>query len=311
MQSNHDNGTSGARIAGAGTGANVSKVAFIGLGAMGSRMAANLLKAGHEVTVCDLAPDAVERLVDSGAKAAASPREAAEGTDFVLTMVRDDEISRKIWLDSANGPLQGMARGAIAIECSTISPAWARELGAVISKTGIEMLEAPVSGSTPQAQDAQLVFLIGGDAATLKRAVPLLKGMGSSVQHAGPVGAGALAKLVTNTLMGAQLAIIAEMIGMLKRQKVDPKEVLKAVAATPLWSPHLSGDTKSMLSGNFESHFPVKLLLKDLEYTVKSADGEASVPTVSAVRDIFQRAMSERLGDLNMTAVVKLFEPIH
>jgi 3-hydroxyisobutyrate dehydrogenase len=286
----------------------MSKAAFIGLGAMGSRMAANLLKAGHEVTVCDLAPEAVKKLADSGAKTAASAREAAEGNDFVLTMVRDDEISRKVWLDATNGALVGMNPGAIAIECSTITPAWARELGDAISKTGIAMLEAPVSGSTPQAGNAQLVFMVGGDAETLKRAEPLLKGMGSSVQHAGPVSAGALAKLITNTLMGVQLTTIAEMIGMLKRQGVDPKPVLNAVAATAMWNQHLTSDAQSMLSGNFETHFPIKLLEKDLGYTVKTAGGDESVPTVRAARSVFQKAIDEKLGDLNMTAVVKLFD---
>src|SRR5450631_1895103 len=129
----------------------MSKAAFIGLGPMGSRMATNLLKAGHEVTVCDLVPEAVDKLTSAGAKVAASAREAAEGKDFVLTMVRDEEISRKVWLDATTGALVGMKPGAIAIECSTITPAWAHELGRAISKAGIAMLEAPVSGSTPQA----------------------------------------------------------------------------------------------------------------------------------------------------------------
>ena len=152
------------------------------------------------------------------------------------------------------------------------------------------------------------MFLIGGDAETLKHAEPLLKGLGSSIKHAGAVGAGALAKLITNTLMGVQLITIAEMIGMLKRQGVDPNQVLDAVAATALWNPHLTSDKESMLSGNFETHFPIKLLAKDLNYTVKAAGGDASVPTVSAARDVFQKAIDEKLGDLNMTAVVKLFE---
>ena len=285
----------------------MSKAAFIGLGAMGSRMAANLLKAGHEVTVCDLVPEAVNKLTSAGAKTAASAREPAEGNDFVLTI----DISRKVWLDATTGALAGMKPGAIAIECSTITPAWAHELGGAISKAGIAMLEAPVSGSTPQAENAQLVFLIGGDGETLKRAEPLFKGMGSSVRHAGPVGAGALAKLITNTLMGVQLSTLAEMIGMLKRRGVNPKPVLDAVAATRLWSAHLTGDAESMLSGNFEPHFPIKLLLKDLTYTVKTAGEDASVPTVSAARDVFQKAMNEKLGDLDMTAVVRLFEKNH
>jgi 3-hydroxyisobutyrate dehydrogenase len=289
----------------------MSEAAFIGLGAMGSRMAANLLMAGHGITVSDPAPDAVKKLTDLGAKAAASARQAAEGSDFVVTMVRDDEISRKVWLDRTTGALAGMKPGGIAIECSTITPAWAHELGGAISKAGIAMLEAPVSGSTPQAENAQLVFLIGGDGETLKRAEPLLKGMGSSVRHAGPVGAGALAKLITNALMGVQLSTLAEMIGMLERRGVNPKPVLDAVAATRLWSAHLTGDAESMLSGNFEPHFPIKLLLKDLTYTVKTAGEDASVPTVSAARDVFQKAMNEKLGDLDMTAVVRLFEKNH
>ena len=286
----------------------MSRVGFIGLGAMGSRMAANLLKAGHEVTVYDRTPEATKKLAASGAKKASSPREAAEGKEFVLTMVRDDEASRQVWLDTENGALAGMAPKAIAIESSTLTPAWTRELGGAISKSGIAFLEAPVSGSTPQAESAKLVFLIGGDEETLKTAEPLLKTLGSSIQHAGPVGAGALAKLVTNTLMGVEVATLAELIGMLKRQKVDPERVLGAVSATSLWNPHLTNDAKSMLSGDFETRFPVTLLTKDLNYTVKTAGGDGQVSTVGAARKLFQQAIDEQLGDLNMTAVVKLFD---
>ena len=286
----------------------MSKVAVLGLGAMGLRMAANLLKAGHELTVWDRVPEAAKDLASSGAKTAASPREAAAGNEFVLTMVRDDEASRRVWLDPANGALAGMEPGAIAIESSTLTPAWVRELGDAFSKAGVALLEAPVAGSTPQVENARLVFLIGGDPETMKRAEPLLKALGSGIHHAGPLGAGALAKLVTNTLMGVQSATIAEMIGMLKRQGVDPKRVLDAVAGTAMWNPHLTSDTESMLSGNFEAHFPIKLLEKDLGYAVKTAGGIASVPIASAASGVFQRAIDENLGDLNMTAVVKLFE---
>jgi 3-hydroxyisobutyrate dehydrogenase len=201
-----------------------------------------------------------------------------------------------------------MKSGAIAIEISTLTPAWIRELSTAVSKAGFAMLEAPVSGSTPQAQSAQLVFLIGGDAETLKRAEPILRVLGSSIQYAGSIGAGALAKLVTNTFMGVQLATLAEMIGMLNRQHVNAKQVLQAVAGTPMWNPHLTNDAESMLTGNFETHFPIKLLAKDLNYTVKTAGGEAAAPTVSVVRGIFEKAISDNLGDLNMTAVAKLFD---
>jgi len=284
------------------------KTAFIGLGAMGARMASNLIKAGHRVTVFDPAPEAVKKLAASGAHTAKSARAAAEGNDFVIAMVRDDDTSRKVWLDATEGALLGMHPGAVAIECSTISPVWARELGEHLIKASLGMLDAPVSGSTPQAQDARLVFLVGGEAETLKRSEIVLKSMGSTVRHAGPVGAGALAKLVTNTLMGVQLSTIAEMIGMLQKHGVDAQLVLDAVKATPLWSPHLSDDVSHMLAGDFETRFPIKLLLKDLNYTIDAAGGATSAPTVSKVHDVFQKAADEKLGDLDMTAVVKLFE---
>jgi 3-hydroxyisobutyrate dehydrogenase len=286
----------------------MSKVAFIGLGAMGSRMATNLLKAGHELTVWNLTPEAARKLAAAGAKAAATPKEAAEGNDFIIAMVSNDEASRHVWLDAATGALAGAKIGAIAIESSTLTPKWVRELGGAMSKAGVSLLDAMVSGSTPQAESGQLVYLVGGDADALKRAEPVLQAMGSSIRYAGPQACGALAKLATNTLMGVQLATLAEMVGMLKRQDVDPKLVLNAVSATAMWNPHLTRDAESMLSGDFATKFPIRLLEKDLGYTVKTAGGDAAAPTVSAVRNVFKKAIEEKLGDLNMTAVVKLFD---
>jgi 3-hydroxyisobutyrate dehydrogenase len=222
-------------------------------------------------------------------------------------MVTDDVASRQVWLDPADGALQGMGPGAIAIDSSTLTPAWVRELAGAMSKIGVMLLDATVSGSTPQAETAELVFLVGGDANSLRRAEPVLKALGSTVRHAGPVGCGALAKLVTNTLMGVQVAALAELVGMLKSQQVDAKQILDAVSATALWNPHLTRDAESMLTSKFEPLFPVRLLEKDLGYTVQTGGGEASMPTVSAVRSIFRRAIDENLGNLNMTAVAKLF----
>jgi 3-hydroxyisobutyrate dehydrogenase len=287
----------------------MSKVAFLGLGAMGSRMATNLLRAGHELTVWNLRPEPTKALVAAGARLAATPREAAEGNEFIMTMVTNDVASRQVWLDAANGALLGMRPGAIAIDSSTLTPAWVRELAGVMSQAGVMLLDATVSGSTPQAERAELVFLVGGDADSLQRAEPVLKTLGSAICHAGPVGCGAFAKLATNALMGVQVAALAELIGMLKSQQVDPKPILDAVSATALWNPHLTRDAASMLTGNFETQFPVRLLEKDLGYTVQTGGGEASMPTVSAVRNIFRKAIDENLGNLNMTAVVKLFSP--
>ena len=286
----------------------MSKVAFLGLGAMGSRMAANLLKAGHELTVWNRKPESAEKLVAAGAKAASTPRKAAEGNDFVIAMVSNDDASRQIWLDASNGALAGMKSDALAIECSTLTPAWVLELADATKKAGVSLLEAMVSGSTPQAQNAQLIFLVGGDAGSLELATLVLRAMGSSIEHAGPVGSGALAKLATNTLMGVQMTALAELIGMLRRQHADPRQVLNAVSATAMWNPHLDRDAKSMLACDFATQFPVRLLEKDLDYTVKTAGGDGLTPTVSAVRGVFEKAVDVGWGDQNMTAVVKLFD---
>jgi 3-hydroxyisobutyrate dehydrogenase len=223
-------------------------------------------------------------------------------------MVRDDNASREVWLNTVNGALQGMRPEAIAIECSTLTPAWILELGEATRTAGISLLEAPVSGSTLQAEKAELVFLAGGEAETVEAARIILKSMGSSIQHAGPLGAGALAKLVTNTLMGVQIATLAEMIGMLRKHPTDPEQVLTAVSATAIWSPHLTRDMESMLAHDFSTRFPVSLLHKDLAYTLQTAGGNSSSPTVAAVLDVFQKAIDKGLGASNMTSVVKLFE---
>jgi 3-hydroxyisobutyrate dehydrogenase len=286
----------------------MSKVAFLGLGAMGSRMAINLLKGGHDVTVWNRKPEAAATLIAAGANTASSPRAAAKGNDFVMTIVSNDEASRQVWLDPDNGALAGMEPGAIAIESSTLTPAWVLELADATNKAGVSLLDAMVSGSTPQAENAQLIFLVGGDDKSLDRSTPILKNMGCSIQHAGPVGCGALAKLVTNTLMGVGLAALAELIGMLKKQGAAPKQILDAVSATAMWNAHLTRDAESMLTGNFETRFPISLLAKDLGYALKAAGGQEAMPTASAVHGVFQKAIAADLGGLNMTAVVKLFE---
>ncbi len=286
----------------------MSKVAFLGLGAMGSLMAHNLLKAGHELTVWNREPKAMESLIAAGARAASEPRTAAQDQDFVCTMVRDNEASKQVWLDHDSGALLGMKKGGIAIESSTLSPDWVRELNVAVTGAGFSLLDAMVSGSTPQAESAELVFLVGDDADAVKKAEPLLKAMGTSVQYAGPVGTGSLAKLCTNTLMAAELAVLAELVALLKSQHVDPDEVLSAVAATPLWSPHMTADKQSMLSSDFQPHFPIKLLQKDLDYMLDTAGNASSIPSVTFIRSQFRKAIDKGLGDLNMTAILKLVQ---
>jgi 3-hydroxyisobutyrate dehydrogenase len=282
-------------------------ITVLGLGAMGSRMAANLLKAGHAVTVWNRTPEAAAALVTQGAKQALTPRQAAVGADLVIAMVRDDEASRDVWLAPESGALGGVEKGAIAIESSTLTPGWIRELGAAVAVRGVALLEAPVVGSRPQAEAAQLVYLIGGDEATLEQAKPVLMAMGSTVSHVGPLGSGALVKLSTNALLGVQVTVLAELIGLLKRSGADAASAIKAIAGTAAWSPAANYLSGTMLAGNFAPQFPIALIEKDFGYAVDAAGSPDAAPTIAAARSIFQRAIAKGLGGENMTGVVQMF----
>ena len=286
-----------------------ARIAFLGLGAMGSRMAARLLQAGHQVTVWNRSPAPVQALLAAGARSAANPRQAAQGADFVIAMVRDDEAARHVWCHTETGALAGMRAGAVAIESSTLSLATVRQLDSAAGAVGVTLLDAPVSGSRPAAQAGQLVYLVGGDAQAFARAEPVLLAMGATAHHVGSVGHGALAKLVTNTLLGVHVAALAELIGLLRHQGVEPANLLRAVAGTPVWAPvdhYLSG---SMLGGDFSPQFPVELIAKDFGYAVEAAGSRTSLPMAAAAQDVFQRASSQSLGSQNMTAVVQLYPP--
>ncbi|WP_272978221.1 NAD(P)-dependent oxidoreductase [Idiomarina baltica] len=284
----------------------MTQIAFLGLGAMGIRMAQHLIDAGHSLTVWNRTESRAEPLLEQGAQWADTPAEAAQGAELVIAMVRDDDASAAVWLDEQTGAFKGMDKDAIAIESSTLSVDWVKELAQHAQQRGKQLIEAPVSGSRPQAQNAELVYLVGGDAHLVKRAEPVLSLMGKKVNHTGEMGSGALAKLVTNTLMGIQVTTIAELIGMLKRQGQDPDAILEAVSTTPVWSKTAGIVRKSMVSEAYAPQFPVDLIEKDLGYCLQAADQVA--PMTSAARTVFNEAQEQQLGEWNMTVVAKLYE---
>lgn len=286
----------------------MSNVAVLGLGAMGSRMAARLLHAGHQVTVWNRSPVAAEPFLKAGASLAASPREAVTNADFVIAMVRDDEASQQVWLSPETGALAGMRNGAIAIESSTMSREWILELGKEAQAQGISFLEAPVSGSRPQAEAGQLIYFVGGDEEVAKRAEPLLETMGGAIHYVGSLGAGTMTKLATNALLGIQVTAMAELVGILKRSGVDAGRVLQAVAGTVVCSPFAKRAADGMLTGDFAPQFPVALVAKDFSYVLAAADTPDLAPTIAAAHRVFSQAEEGGLGAEHLTCVVKLFD---
>lgn len=285
----------------------MSKIAFLGLGAMGSRMAGRLLQAGHQVTVWNRSPAATEQLEKLGATVASTPRAAAVNAEYVIAMVRDDKASRFVWLDPEAGALGSMGPNAVAIDSSTLSQEWILELGKAIAASGIPFLEAPVSGSRPQAEAGQLIYFVGGGEETAKRAELVLSAMGSSIHYVGAQGSAAMTKLATNALLGIQVTAMAELIGILKHSGADAGRVLEAVAGTVVCSPFAKRAADSMLSGSFAPQFPVELVAKDFEYVLASAATPESALTLAAARQVFAEAERRGLGGEHLTSVVKLF----
>ncbi len=285
----------------------MSNVAFLGLGAMGSRMAARLLQAGHQVSVWNRSPSAAEALAEAGAHVAATPHDAAQGADFVIAMLRDDEASQQVWLAPNTGALAAMREGAIAIESSTLSRHWIAELGSAVLAFGVQFLEAPVSGSRPQAEAGQLVYFLGGDEATAQAAESLLSTMGCAIHYVGPLGSGAMTKLATNALLGIQVTALAELIGILQHAGVNADRVIQAMAATVVCSPFAKRAADGMLAANFTPQFPVELVAKDFGYVLAAAGSAESAPTIAAALQVFTAAEQRGWGDEHRTSVVKLF----
>lgn len=287
----------------------MSSIAFLGLGAMGSRMAVNLLRAGHTVTVWNRDPAKAEALVKQGATFAPSPRAAAADKHIVISMVRDDEASQQVWLHPDSGALHSMKPGSLAIECSTLTPSWIEQLAESAHERQIGFVDAPLAGSRPQADAAQLIFFVGGTDVECKLAEPILKAMGSAVHHAGEVGAGAKLKLAVNALFGIQVAAMAEIVGVLKAQKMDLPRAVEIMSATPVMSMAAKGAAASMLSGNFPAMFPVELVEKDFGYVNDAATSVGqTVPMADEVRSIMQKAIEAGLGEQNLTSIVRLYE---
>jgi 3-hydroxyisobutyrate dehydrogenase len=287
---------------------NTLSIAVLGLGAMGSRMAKNLLSAGYQVTVWNRSEGPIQDLKKQGAFVAVTPREAARHADFVLCMVRDDIASRNIWGNPETGALGEMKTNAVAIESSTLSPNWTRELGELCKGQGIAFLEAPVAGSRPQADSAQLIYFIGGDMDALKRAEPIFKTLGASIHHTGAVGNAAVIKLFVNALFGLQVAGIAELLGMVRNAGMDPAKALDIFGSTPVASPAIKFAGSAMLARNFTPMFPIELVKKDFEYLLQTSnETKSETPVLKAVDQVLADAIERELGQSNITSLGSLY----
>ena len=284
-------------------------IALLGLGTMGSGMAANLLKGNFPLTVYNRTASKAEPLAQQGARVAQTPAEAAAGAHIILSMLADDPASREAWL-GADGALPAAAPGTILIESSTVSPAWIAELGAAAHIRGLELLDAPVTGSRAQAAAAQLSFLVGGSESALATVTPVLEAMGKEVLHLGPLGSGAKLKLVNNFLCGVQVASLAEGLAWLERSGLDRDKALNFLKTGAPGSPVIAGLSARMTAHDYTVNFLLKLMSKDLQYAHAAAE-EAGVDLTTAAnaRALFEQAVAQGHGLQDMSAVIEPLRP--
>ena len=287
----------------------MKKVAVLGLGSMGIRMARRLLMGGQELTIYNRTAGRADDLVQLGARVAATPRDAVQGADIVVSCVSDDGASRDLWLGEATGALAGLDAKTVAIESSTLTPEWVRELGQKVLQRGAAFLDAPVSGSRPQADEGSLIYLVGGDVQTLERVRDTLLLMGSTIHHVGPIGTGAVLKLAVNALLGVEVAALAEVLQLARRAGIDPGEAQAIIAQTAVASPVIGVMGKSIVDRQFAPLFPVDLVRKDLRYavaTVEKLGGHAQL--IASARDAYARASAAGHGADNITGVAKVYD---
>ena len=250
----------------------MANVAFIGLGRMGHGMAGRYLDVGFGVAVWNRSKAKAEDLIARGARWAASPADAADGADAIVTMVADDEASRSVWLGT-DGAASRMKQGALAIECSTVSYQHALDMSSELRRRGFAYIDCPVTGLPEAAATGKLTLLVGAEPADLDRANPYLAPIGNVVRHFGAVGTGTVFKLINNLMGAVQIASLAEGVAMAEQAGLDMNLVAEALSTGAVASPQVIRHSKRMAARDFSgASYTTALRYKDAAYAVKLAE---------------------------------------
>jgi len=281
----------------------MSTVAFIGLGAMGSRMAMNLHAAGHKLRVYNRDKAKTKAFAEKGIEVCDSPAAAAKGAEFVCSIVSDDVATREVML-GASGVIGAAAPGTIVLDSSTNTPAMAKEVARAAAAKGIAYLDAPVSGSMAQAQAKELVILVGGDKAAFDKAQPVLLAMGRMVRRIGDSGAGATLKLINNMLGATLTAAIGEAAMAAEAAGLDRDATMEVLAEGAAGSRLMKTKLPKIFKRDFSPQFQLELMDKDLRYFLQLAqDLDRPAPIASLIRSQFQAAKRAQLGKLDTAAI--------
>jgi 3-hydroxyisobutyrate dehydrogenase len=285
------------------------KVGLIGLGIMGSRMAANLRRAGHDLTVFNRTRTTANTWASAqGAAVAATPAEAAAGAEVVITMVVDGPQVEAVLLgeDSA---AEGATAGMLFVDMSTIAPTHTRRVGAALAERGLRFMDAPVTGSSPKAEDGTLTIMAGGEAEDFERARPLFEAMGELVVHVGALGDGEMLKLINNAVAAVNTAAVGEALLVARRTGVDLDALERVMGAGSGSSAMLALKAEPMRRHDYTTLFKLEHMLKDVRLCLEEGEA-AGVPFEFAAltREILTAAAGRGLGGADFAALIEVLE---
>lgn len=286
----------------------MARIAFIGLGNMGGGMAANLVKAGHDVRAFDLSSDALDKAKAAGCRPVASATEAAAGAEAVVTMLPAGSHVAQVYADSVFG---AASPGALLIDCSTIDVGTAKQVAADAQERGLHAVDAPVSGGIAAAAGGTLTFMVGGSDDAFARAEPYLRAMGKAVIHAGNNGAGQAAKICNNMILGATMVATCEAFALAEKLGLDAQAFydVASVSSGQSWSmtsycpvPGVGPTTPA--DNDYQGGFAAALMLKDLRLALEAAElGGASVPMGRRAREIYENLVASGEGFRDFSVV--------
>lgn len=288
----------------------MQNIGFIGLGIMGKPMAKNLLAAGKSLVVYDIVPAAVEELVSAGAEKGTSPRDVAERSDIVITMLPNSPHVKEA-VCGEKGILEGAKKGQIIVDMSSIAPLVSRELGALLAEKGAEMLDAPVSGGQEKAEKGTLAIMVGGSEASYEKVKDILAFMGKSTL-VGDLGAGQTTKLVNQSIVAVNIAAVAEGMAFAKKAGVDPEKVFNAIRGGLAGSQCMEDKAPRMFEGRYNPGFRINLHIKDLNNVLETSRSlHVSMPLTAQLMEMFQNLAADGHETLDHGALGLFYEKLN
>jgi 2-hydroxy-3-oxopropionate reductase len=277
---------------------------------MGKPMSKNLLKAGHQLVVFDIDHSAIDEIGRSGARPAASPKDVAEKSDVIITMLPNTAIVKAVIL-GPDGVIEGAREGTIVVDMSSIAPHASREIAAALAHKGVRMLDAPVSGGEPKAIDGTLSIMAGGSQADFNEVLPIFKAMGSSAVLTGSNGAGSVTKLANQIIVQLNIAAVSEALVLATRAGVDPELVYMAIRGGLAGSTVMDAKVPMMLDRNFNPGGTLRINIKDIGNVLETShELGVPLPLTATVMEILQSLKADGMLDLDHSSIVQYYEKL-